>query len=133
MSLTEILGFITGAGNVWLLARQNIWNWPVGLANNALYVDVFLAACLYGDAGLQLVLGASWGARRVGGRADARDHVDLVDANDGRCGGGVRFLSETLHGFDGPGLGRLYHCIVARGDLWADQEIFGIVVAVDLG
>jgi nicotinamide mononucleotide transporter len=55
MSLTEILGFITGAVNVWLLARQNIWNWPVGLANNALYVAVFLSAGLYGDAGLQLV------------------------------------------------------------------------------
>jgi nicotinamide mononucleotide transporter len=55
MSFTEILGFITGAVNVWLLARQNIWNWPVGLANNALYVAVFLSAGLYGDAGLQLV------------------------------------------------------------------------------
>jgi nicotinamide mononucleotide transporter len=55
MSLTEILGFFTGAVNVWLLARQNIWNWPVGLANNALYAAVFLTAGLYGDAGLQLV------------------------------------------------------------------------------
>ena len=55
MSLTEILGFVTGVVNVWLLARQNIWNWPIGLANNALYVAVFLAAGLYGDAGLQLV------------------------------------------------------------------------------
>jgi len=55
MSLTEILGFLTGAVNVWLLARQNIWNWPIGLANNALYVAVFLSAGLYGDAGLQLV------------------------------------------------------------------------------
>jgi nicotinamide mononucleotide transporter len=54
-SLTEILGFLTGAVNVWLLARQNIWNWPVGLANNAFYVAVFVAAGLYGDAGLQLV------------------------------------------------------------------------------
>jgi nicotinamide mononucleotide transporter len=54
-SLTEILGFLTGVVNVWLLARQNIWNWPVGLANNALYVAVFVAAGLYGDAGLQLV------------------------------------------------------------------------------
>jgi len=54
-SLTEILGFLTGVVNVWLLARQNIWNWPVALANNALYVAVFVAAGLYGDAGLQLV------------------------------------------------------------------------------
>jgi nicotinamide mononucleotide transporter len=55
MSLIEILGFLTGVVNVWLLARQNIWNWPVGLANNAFYVAVFLSAGLYGDAGLQLV------------------------------------------------------------------------------
>jgi nicotinamide mononucleotide transporter len=55
MSPTEILGFLTGVVNVWLLARQNIWNWPVGLANNAFYVAVFVAAGLYGDAGLQLV------------------------------------------------------------------------------
>jgi nicotinamide mononucleotide transporter len=54
-SLTEILGFLTGVVNVWLLARQNIWNWPVALANNALYVAVFVTAGLYGDAGLQLV------------------------------------------------------------------------------
>jgi nicotinamide mononucleotide transporter len=55
MSPVEILGFLTGAVNVWLLARQNIWNWPVGLASNALYVAVFLGSGLYGDAGLQLV------------------------------------------------------------------------------
>ena len=55
MSLIEILGFLTGAMNVWLLARQNIWNWPVGLANNALYIAVFVTAGLYGDGGLQLV------------------------------------------------------------------------------
>ena len=55
LPITEILGFLTGAINVWLLAKQNIWNWPVGLANNALYVAVFLRSGLYGDAGLQLV------------------------------------------------------------------------------
>jgi nicotinamide mononucleotide transporter len=51
----EITGFVTGVANVWLLARQNIWNWPVALTNNALYLAVFLSAGLYGDAGLQVV------------------------------------------------------------------------------
>ena len=55
MSPIEILGFLTGVANVWLLARQNLWNWPVGLANNALYLVVFLESGLYGDAGLQVV------------------------------------------------------------------------------
>jgi nicotinamide mononucleotide transporter len=55
MSPTEVLGFLTGAVNVWLLARQNIWNWPVGIANNALYLVLFVRSGLYGDAGLQAV------------------------------------------------------------------------------
>jgi nicotinamide mononucleotide transporter len=46
---------VTGVVNVWLLARQNIWNWPVGIANNLAYVLLFATSGLYGDAGLQLV------------------------------------------------------------------------------
>jgi nicotinamide mononucleotide transporter len=51
----EILGFITGALCVWLLAKENIWNWPIGIANNVFYVVVFLRSGLFGDAGLQVV------------------------------------------------------------------------------
>src|ERR1700733_10200698 len=51
----EMLGFITGALCVWLLARQNIWNWPIGIANNIFYIVVFLKSGLFGDAGLQVV------------------------------------------------------------------------------
>lgn len=58
MSLTELLGFLTGVVNVWLLARQVLWNWPVGIANNLLYFAVFLHSGLYGDAGLQLIYAA---------------------------------------------------------------------------
>ena len=58
MSLTEVLGFLTGVVNVWLLARQVLWNWPVGIANNLLYLVVFLRSGLYGDAGLQLIYAA---------------------------------------------------------------------------
>jgi nicotinamide mononucleotide transporter len=53
--MIEAFGFITGVINVWLLARQNIWNWPVGLANNAAYLILFATTGLYGDAGLQIV------------------------------------------------------------------------------
>jgi nicotinamide mononucleotide transporter len=55
MSLTETLGFLTGAVCVWLAVRQNIWNWPIGIANNIFYLVVFFKAKLYADAGLQIV------------------------------------------------------------------------------
>lgn len=53
--LTELLGFLTGVINVWLLTRRNVWNWPFGLSNNALYIAVFLSSGLYGDAALQVL------------------------------------------------------------------------------
>jgi nicotinamide mononucleotide transporter len=51
----EIFGFVTGVVNVWLLARQNIWNWPIGIANNLAYLILFATTGLYGDSGLQFV------------------------------------------------------------------------------
>jgi len=60
---TEILGFVTGAVCVWLAVRQNIWNFPVGLANNVFFFVLFIQAGIYADAWLQvlyLVLGI-WG------------------------------------------------------------------------
>ncbi len=54
-SLTEALGFVTGAACVWLTVKQNIWNWPLGLANNVFFIVLFLGAGLYGDMSLQLV------------------------------------------------------------------------------
>ena len=55
MSLTEVLAFASGAVCVWLVVRQNIWNFPVGIANNILFVALFLDAGLYADTGLQVV------------------------------------------------------------------------------
>jgi len=51
----ELAGFISGALCVWLLVRQNIWNWPIGIANNIVYVIVFYKSGLYADSGLQFV------------------------------------------------------------------------------
>lgn len=55
MTITEILGFVTGALCVWLAARENIWNWPIGIANNIFYFVVFWRSKLYADACLQIV------------------------------------------------------------------------------
>ncbi|MFF4583565.1 nicotinamide riboside transporter PnuC [Streptomyces sp. NPDC001389] len=55
LSWTEILGFATGALCVWLVARQHVANWPVGIANNVFFIVLFTQAGLYADAGLQIV------------------------------------------------------------------------------
>lgn len=73
VSGAELLGDATGIACVWLTARRNIWNWPVGLLNNAFFFLLFWWAKLYGDAVLQgvfAVLGVyGWWAWA---RADAR-------------------------------------------------------------
>ncbi|GII67446.1 putative nicotinamide mononucleotide transporter [Sphaerisporangium krabiense] len=51
----ELLGFATGVVTVWLVVRQNIWNWPIGIANVVLLGMIFLDGGLYADAGLQVV------------------------------------------------------------------------------
>lgn len=55
MSWTEVLGFATGALCVWLVARQHVANWPVGIANNVFFIVLFAQSGLYADAGLQIV------------------------------------------------------------------------------
>jgi hypothetical protein len=54
-SLTETLGFVTGAACVYLVVRQNVWNFPLGIANNIFFLILFVSARLYGDAGLQVI------------------------------------------------------------------------------
>ncbi|MET9955741.1 nicotinamide riboside transporter PnuC [Streptomyces sp. NPDC006339] len=55
VSWTEVLGFGSGALCVWLVARQHIANWPIGMANNVFFVLLFTQSGLYADAGLQIV------------------------------------------------------------------------------
>ncbi|MFB6842411.1 nicotinamide riboside transporter PnuC [Streptomyces sp. NPDC056361] len=55
VSWTEVLGFGSGALCVWLVARQHVANWPIGIANNLFFVLLFAQAGLYADAGLQIV------------------------------------------------------------------------------
>lgn len=50
----ELFGFLTGAACVALLVRQNIWNWPLGIANNVTFIALFYRHGLYADVGLQV-------------------------------------------------------------------------------
>ncbi|WP_345483806.1 nicotinamide riboside transporter PnuC [Planotetraspora phitsanulokensis] len=54
-SWAEVLGFASGVLTVWLVVRQHISNWPIGIANVVLLGLVFLSAGLYADAALQIV------------------------------------------------------------------------------
>jgi len=54
-SMTEALGFVTGALCVYLVVRENVWNFPVGIANSAFFLVLFAEARLYGDAALQII------------------------------------------------------------------------------
>jgi nicotinamide mononucleotide transporter len=72
IDFTEAMGFVTGAICVWLVAKDNIWNWPIGIANNIFFAILFWRTRLFADFGLQwvyLVLGLyGWWEWLHGGR-----------------------------------------------------------------
>lgn len=55
MDPLEIVGFVTGAVCVWLAARENVWTFPVGIANNVVFAVLFVGSGLYAGAALQVV------------------------------------------------------------------------------
>jgi nicotinamide mononucleotide transporter len=54
MSLLELIAVMLGVGNIALLVRRSIWNYPFGIAMVALYFLIFWEAKLYSDMLLQL-------------------------------------------------------------------------------
>jgi nicotinamide mononucleotide transporter len=55
MDPIELAAALFGVASVYLSARQNVWNWPLGIINVTLYIFVFYEAKLYADMGLQAV------------------------------------------------------------------------------
>lgn len=54
-SALEAVAFVTGVFCVWLVTRQNIWNFPLGLITVGIYAFVFYESRLFATAGLQLI------------------------------------------------------------------------------
>lgn len=55
LDMTEVFGFVTGGVCVWLTVRQQILNWPIGLASNFFYIVLFFEARLFADMTLQFI------------------------------------------------------------------------------
>lgn len=55
IGIAEAWGFVTGGACVWLVVREHMWNWPVGLANNGFFFVLFLEGRLFADMGLQVI------------------------------------------------------------------------------
>ncbi|MFN4224749.1 MAG: nicotinamide riboside transporter PnuC [Hyphomonas sp.] len=51
----EAAAFVSGAICVWLVVRESIWNFPLGLINVAISGWIFYQHRLYADSGLQVV------------------------------------------------------------------------------
>ena len=54
MRWLEAIGLVSGLLCVWLLIRQNIWTWPIGLLYALVSVAVFYRARLYADLALHV-------------------------------------------------------------------------------
>ena len=82
---SEALGFITGALCVWMTVHENVWNFPVGIANSVFSMILFYNKALYADFGLSvlyIVLGVQgWTLWRYGGRRDRELRASEVEVN----------------------------------------------------
>lgn len=115
LDFTEALGFASGAVCVWLVTKGNIWNWPVGLANNLFFAVLFWKARLFADFGLQgvyLILGFyGWYEWLRGGK----NHTRLAISRSSRSEWIVIAVFLVLGTW---GLRELLHAVNGSAPLW---------------
>lgn len=51
----EVLGFLTGVWGGLLLVKNNVWNWPIGIANAGFWLILFWQSSFFGDSVLQII------------------------------------------------------------------------------
>ncbi len=54
INLFEWAGLVSGLLCVWLLIKQNIWIWPIGLLYSLVFLAVFMQTKLYSEFVLQI-------------------------------------------------------------------------------
>lgn len=88
-TVLEAISFVTGALCVWLVVRENVWNFPIGLLNVATFSIVFFQSRLFADAGLQIVyfiLGVvGWRLWLRGGKNHTRLSLSRIGVAESTC------------------------------------------------
>ena len=81
MEWLELTGLISGLLCVWLLIRQNVWTFPIGLVYSVVSVAVFIEARLYADvllSGYYVLMNAyGWYYWLFGGVRTAADELPV--------------------------------------------------------
>jgi nicotinamide mononucleotide transporter len=107
VSWIEIIGFVTGAACVYGVAKQYLWNWPIGILNNIAFTILFLGSGLYADSVLQIIFAAVaaygwWNWSRGSKSTEVRNDLPIRDGTprEAVLGGiavvGITFIIATL-------------------------------------
>lgn len=97
-SWAELFGFSTGALCVLLTVRRSVANFPIGIANSAMFLVLFTSASLWASAGLQVLyiaLGAAGWWQWLNGRGDTGTVLVRRSSRTGLAGCAVFLVLGT--------------------------------------
>lgn len=82
MTFVELIAVVLGLISVYLVTRQNVWCYPLGIVSVFIYIFIFYEVKLYADMGLQvffIILQAyGWHEWLYGGENRSELHVSCV-------------------------------------------------------